>query len=120
MSSRSRQSDKARSVEYGGAAGGDESGGESSSPLIRRVRTASIDMDEEVAKERSTVTATATATMTAASSQDGDCIEIERDHQNPPPIMSPGTVKKKRPQLKERLEPSGRRQQGIAVRPAAV
>ena len=118
--SRSSQSDEVGLVESGGGAGEDESGGGSSSPLFRRVRTAAIDLDKEVAKERSTITATAAETMTDVSSPYGDDVETERDHKNLPPLLLPGTVKKERPQSKENLEPLGRRQQGIAVWTAAV
>ena len=65
--------------------------------MVRQVGMTAIDLDEEVAKERSTVTATATAMRTAASALDGDAVEIERDHQNTPPLLSPGTVKKEKP-----------------------
>ena len=117
---RSRQSDKAGSVKSGSRAGGYESVSGSISPLVGRVGTAAINLDEEVAKERSTVTATAMATMTAASAPDGDAIETERDHQNSPLFLSPDTVKKERPRSKKRSEPLKRRQQGISARPAAV
>ena len=92
---RSCQSDEAGSVESGSGAGGDESGGGLSIPLVRRVGTAAIYLDKELANERSAVTATETMTVTYAL--DGDAAETERDHQNPPPLLSPGTVKKERP-----------------------
>ena len=93
---RSRLSDEAGLINSGGRTGGDEYGGGSSSPLVVQVGTAAIDMEKEVSKDSSTVTVTTTATMTTASAPDGDAIKTERDHQNPPPLLSPGTVKKER------------------------
>ena len=96
---RSHQSEEAGSVESGGGAGGDESSSRSSSPLVGLVWTAAIYLDKEVTKERSTVMAT--TTMTTTSAPDGDAVETERDHQNTPPLLSPGMVKKESPRSKE-------------------